>query len=169
MDSEVPNDTLRPERSDRRENLGWFLRRARKERNFTQGALAKQVDISLEALSEIERGATWPSMALFLSILDALDLSRWDPTDPVNVVHSLRRERSLHRLGLLDWMLTLTDDEMILFSTRGYEAVELGRAMGVLHGRPLPTKGEPLPLLFPEHLSGFRSRAQSEDGELPDD
>lgn len=136
---------------------------------MTQGALAKQVGISLSELSEIERGDAWPSMPLFLSILEALRLSRWDPTDPVNVVHSLRRERSLSRLGLLDWMLTLTDEEMILFSTRGYEAVELGRAMGLLHGKPLPSNGEPLPLLFPEHLSGFRSRAQSEDGEPPDD
>lgn len=145
-------------------NVGWFLKRARKECGVAQASLAKQVGISASTLSDIERGREWPPMPLFIAILRALGLPSWDPSDPVNVVHSLRNRRALGRLGLLEWMLTLTDEEMILFATRGYEAVELGRALDVLQGKPLPSSdGEPLTLLFPERLSGFRHRAQSED------
>lgn len=169
MGMPVESESLLPGESEHLKNLGWFLRRARKERDMTQGFLAKRLGISPAEWSEIERGAKWPSMPLFLAALEALDLSRWDPTDPVNVVHSLRRERSLNRLGLLEWMLTLTDDEMVLFATRGYEAVELGRALDVLQGKPLPGNGERLPLLFPERLQGFRNRAQTEDEGSADD
>ena len=125
--------------------------------------LANAVGISTSELSDIESGRVWPPMPLFIAILRALGLPSWDPTDPVNVVHTLRNRRALGRLGLLEWMLTLTDEEMTLFATRGYEAVELGRALDVLQGKPLASKGEPLTLLFPERLSGFRHRAQSED------
>jgi len=156
-------DTERPALGTQLESLAWFIKRVRKERDVTQSQLATQLGISIEEVAEIESGVTWPTMQQFLSILDVLDLRRWDPTDPVNVVHILRSERSLRRLGLLEWMLTLTDDEMNLFATRGYEAVELSRALGVLHNKKFPNAGEPLPLLFPEHLSGFRHRAQSEE------
>ena len=144
-------------------NLGAFLKRVRKEKGITQDDLAKRVQASKSQISQIERGISWPSMPLFIAILDVLDLHRWDPTDPVHVVYGLRRRRSLSQLGLTEWMLTLTDEEMRLFCTRGYEAVELGRALGVLHGKPLPREGDPLPLLFPDRLARFRSLAHSED------
>ncbi len=157
------SDTERPALATQLESLAWFIKRVRKERDLTQSELAAKLGISAEEVAAIESGATWPTMAQFLSLLEALDVQRWDPTDPVRVVHTLRSERSLRRLGLLEWMLTLTDDEMTLFATRGYEAVELGRALGVLQNKKLPSAGEPLPLLFPERLPGFRQRAQSED------
>lgn len=144
-------------------NLGSFLKRVRKERRITQDELAKRLGVSKSQVSQIERGISWPSMPLFISMLDVLDLHRWDPTDPIHVVNELRRQRALNQLGLTDWILTLNDEETRLFSTRGYEAVELSRALGVLHGKPLPRHDGPLPLLFPDRLSRFRSRAHSED------
>ncbi|MGB5810516.1 MAG: helix-turn-helix domain-containing protein [Polyangiales bacterium] len=144
-------------------NLGAFIKRVRKERRITQDDLAKRLGVSKSQVSQIERGISWPSMPLYIAILDVLDLHRWDPTDPIHVVHELRRQRNLSQLGLADWILTLTEDEMRLFSTRGYEAVELSRALGVLHGKPLPSSGERLPLLFPDRLARFRSRAHSEE------
>jgi transcriptional regulator with XRE-family HTH domain len=160
---EPDTETERPSLATQLESLAWFIKRVRKERDVTQSQLAVELGITPEEVAEIEGGVTWPTLPQFLSILEALDLRRWDPTDPVNVVHILRSERSLRRLGLLEWMLSLTDDEMTLFATRGYEAVELSRALGVLQNKKLPNAGEPLPLLFPERLSGFRHLAQSEE------
>ncbi|MEM7138969.1 MAG: helix-turn-helix transcriptional regulator [Myxococcota bacterium] len=146
-------------------NLGAFLKRARKERKLTQDDLAERIGVSKSQVSQIERGISWPSMPLFISILDVLDLRGWDPTDPVHVVNELRRQRTLRQLGLTDWILTLDEEETRLFSTRGYEAVELSRALGVLHGKPLPghRHGEPLPLLFPDKLARFHNRAHSDE------
>ena len=154
---------LKEHRAAQLKNLGAFLKRVRKERRITQDELAKRLGVSKSQISQVERGISWPSMPLFISILDVLDLHRWDPTDPIHVVNELRRQRSLSQLGLTDWILTLNEEEMRLFATRGYEAVELSRALGVLHGKPLPRHDEPLPLLFPDRLARFRSRAHSED------
>ena len=154
---------LKNHRAAQLKNLGSFLKRVRKERRMTQDELAKRLGVSKSQVSQIERGISWPSMPLFISMLDVLDLHRWDPTDPIQVVNELRRQRALSQLGLTDWILTLNDEETRLFATRGYEAVELSRALGVLHGKPLPRHDGPLPLLFPDRLSRFRSRAHSED------
>ncbi|MEM7437125.1 MAG: helix-turn-helix transcriptional regulator [Myxococcota bacterium] len=157
------NEDDRPSLSAQLESLAWFIKRVRKERDISQAELASELGIEEDKVADIESGDVWPTMRQFIAIVQALDLRNWNPTSPVNVVHILRSERSLRRLGLLEWMLSLTDDEMTLFATRGYEAVELRRAVGVLQNKQLPDAGEPLPLLFPERLSGFRNLAQSED------
>ena len=154
---------LKEHRAAQLKNLGAFLKRARKERRITQDEIAKRLGVSKSQVSQIERGISWPSMPLFVSILDVLGLDRWDPTDPIQVVNELRRQRAMNQLGLTDWILTLDDEEMLLYATRGYEAVELSRALGVLHGKPLPRHGEPLPLLFPEKLARFRNRAHTDE------
>lgn len=167
----MPRNSKKNRRSEKTEhtragqlkNLGAFLKRVRREKGITQDELAGRVEASKSQISQVERGISWPSMPLFIAILDALDLERWDPTDPVQVVYGLRRRRALRELGLSDWMLTLTDEEMKLFTTRGYEAVELSRALSVLHGKALPTAGEPLPILFPNQLARFRARAHSDE------
>lgn len=156
---------VKQHRAAQLKNLGSFLKRVRKERRITQDELAKRLGVSKSQVSQVERGITWPSMPLYIAILDVLDLHRWDPTDPVHVVNELRRQRGLSQLGLTDWILTLNDEEMRLFATRGYEAVELSRALGVLHGKPLPRHDGPLPLLFPDRLAKFRSLAHSDDDE----
>ncbi|MGB5221777.1 MAG: helix-turn-helix transcriptional regulator, partial [Polyangiales bacterium] len=94
MQPKTDTDTERPALGTQLESLVWFIKRVRKERDVTQSQLATQLGISIEEVAEIESGVRWPTMQQFLSILDVLDLRRWDPTDPVNVVHILRSERS---------------------------------------------------------------------------
>ncbi len=55
--------------------LGSRIRSARKEKGFTQEALAEKVDISLAYMGEIERGVKYPSMNVFIKLVEVLDVS----------------------------------------------------------------------------------------------
>lgn len=55
--------------------IGESLKRVRKEKNMTQGELAKDVGISRQTLSKLENGSIDKvSLQLFIKILDGLEL-----------------------------------------------------------------------------------------------
>lgn len=55
--------------------LGTRLREARKKKDFTQQMLADAVGVSEIYISQLERGMKLPSLALFIQIITALDIS----------------------------------------------------------------------------------------------
>ena len=55
--------------------MGDRIKETRKKRNFTQEQLAEKLDISVEYVSQIERGLKVPSMQLFIKLLEILDVS----------------------------------------------------------------------------------------------
>lgn len=55
--------------------LGTRLREARKKKDFTQQMLADKVGVSEIYISQLERGMKLPSLALFIQIITALDIS----------------------------------------------------------------------------------------------
>jgi HTH-type transcriptional regulator/antitoxin HipB len=56
-------------------DLGAAIKEARKERGFSQVALAKAVGVHQPKISEIERGAPGVRIGLILQVLRALELS----------------------------------------------------------------------------------------------
>ena len=55
--------------------LGIRLREARKKKEFTQQMLADAVGVTEIYISQLERGMKLPSLALFIQIVTALDIS----------------------------------------------------------------------------------------------
>ena len=55
--------------------IGARLREARNKVGFTQEQLAEKVNVGTTYISDIERGAKFPSLSLFVKIVDALDAS----------------------------------------------------------------------------------------------
>lgn len=55
--------------------MGDRIKETRKMRGLTQEQLAEKVDITLEYISQIERGLKVPSMQVFVGLVDALDVS----------------------------------------------------------------------------------------------
>ena len=55
--------------------MGDRIKETRKSRNFTQEQLAEKLNISVEYVSQIERGLKLPSMQLFIELLEVLDVS----------------------------------------------------------------------------------------------
>jgi len=55
--------------------LGIRLREARKKKGFTQQMLADAVDVTEIYISQLERGMKLPSLAVFIQIVNALDVS----------------------------------------------------------------------------------------------
>lgn len=55
--------------------LGLRLREARKKKEFTQQMLADAVGVTEIYISQLERGTKLPSLALFIQIVNALDIS----------------------------------------------------------------------------------------------
>ena len=55
--------------------IGSRLREARNKVKLTQEQLAEKVDIGTTYISDIERGAKFPSLSLFIKIVDALGVS----------------------------------------------------------------------------------------------
>ncbi|MBQ3016192.1 MAG: helix-turn-helix transcriptional regulator [Clostridia bacterium] len=55
--------------------MGDRIRETRKKLNLTQEQLAEKLDITLTYISEIERGLKMPSMALFIKLVETLDVS----------------------------------------------------------------------------------------------
>ena len=55
--------------------MGDRIKEIRKKREFTQEQLAEKLDISVEYVSQIERGLKMPSMQMFIKLVDVLDVS----------------------------------------------------------------------------------------------
>ena len=55
--------------------MGDRVKELRKKRRLTQEQLAEKIGISLQYVSEIERGLSMPSMQVFLKLLEVLDAS----------------------------------------------------------------------------------------------
>ena len=55
--------------------MGDRIKEIRRSHHWTQEQLAERVDVSVEYVSEIERGLKMPSMQLFIKLLEVLDVS----------------------------------------------------------------------------------------------
>ena len=55
--------------------MGDRIKETRKVRGLTQEQLAEQLDITVEYVSQIERGLKMPSMQVFLKLIEVLDVS----------------------------------------------------------------------------------------------
>ena len=55
--------------------MGDRIRETRKKRGLTQDRLAEKLDISVEYVSQIERGIKTPSMQNFIKLVEVLDVS----------------------------------------------------------------------------------------------
>ncbi|MBQ7356534.1 MAG: helix-turn-helix transcriptional regulator [Clostridia bacterium] len=55
--------------------MGDRVKELRKKRRLTQEQLAEKIGVSLQYVSEIERGLSMPSMQVFLKLLEVLDAS----------------------------------------------------------------------------------------------
>ena len=55
--------------------LGNKIRQMRSKSGLTQEQLAEKVDITLEYISQIERGLKTPSMQVFIKLVEVLDVS----------------------------------------------------------------------------------------------
>lgn len=55
--------------------IGARIREARVISGMTQEQLAEKVDVNTTYISDIERGAKFPSLTLFIKIVDALGIS----------------------------------------------------------------------------------------------
>lgn len=55
--------------------MGDRIRETRKKQGLTQEQLAEKVDITLEYISQIERGLKMPSMQVFIKLVESLDVS----------------------------------------------------------------------------------------------
>ena len=56
-------------------DIGIRIREARKKNGFTQQMLADAIGVSEIYISQLERGMKLPSLALFIQIINALDVS----------------------------------------------------------------------------------------------
>ena len=55
--------------------MGDRIQDTRKKRGFTQEQLAEQAEITVEYISQIERGLKTPSMQVFIKLVEILDVS----------------------------------------------------------------------------------------------
>ena len=55
--------------------MGDRIKETRRKHHWTQDQLAEKVDVSLEYISEIERGLKTPSMQVFIKLVEVLDVS----------------------------------------------------------------------------------------------
>lgn len=58
-----------------KKSIGARLREARRKKGLTQVALAEIVNKEPSYISDIERGKKFPSMSLFIQLINALDIS----------------------------------------------------------------------------------------------
>ena len=56
-------------------SVGARIKEARKNKGLTQEALAEMADCGTTYICDIERGAKFPSMALFIRLVEALEVS----------------------------------------------------------------------------------------------
>lgn len=55
--------------------MGGRIKETRKMQGLTQEQLAEKVDVTLEYISQIERGLKMPSMQVFIRLVEVLDVS----------------------------------------------------------------------------------------------
>ena len=55
--------------------MGGRIKETRKKQGLTQEELAEKADVSVEYISEIERGLKIPNMQLFIKLIEILDVS----------------------------------------------------------------------------------------------
>ena len=55
--------------------MGDRIRETRRKQGLTQEQLAERVDVTLEYISQIERGLKIPSMQVFIKLVEVLDVS----------------------------------------------------------------------------------------------
>ena len=55
--------------------MGDRIKEIRKKRGLTQEQLAEKLDISVEYVSQIERGLKMPSMQMFIKLVEVLNVS----------------------------------------------------------------------------------------------
>ncbi|MBQ8163636.1 MAG: helix-turn-helix transcriptional regulator [Clostridia bacterium] len=55
--------------------MGDRIKETRKKKGLTQEQLAEKVDITLEYISQIERGLKMPNMQVFIKLVEVLDVS----------------------------------------------------------------------------------------------
>lgn len=55
--------------------MGDRIKEARRKQQLTQEQLAERLDISVEFVSQIERGLKLPSMQVFIKLIEALNVS----------------------------------------------------------------------------------------------
>lgn len=55
--------------------MGGRIKETRKMQGLTQEQLAEKVDVTLEYISQIERGLKMPSMQVFIKLVEVLDVS----------------------------------------------------------------------------------------------
>lgn len=55
--------------------MGDRIKEYRKKRGLTQEQLSERVDVTLEYISQIERGLKVPSMQVFIKLVEVLDVS----------------------------------------------------------------------------------------------
>lgn len=99
--------------------IGDHLRLARQERGLSLAMLSEQTDVSVGAISNIERGASSPSIRTLLSITSALGISLGDLFGDVNartkvntafvVRRQDRRKLKFWRTGITKELLTNVD------------------------------------------------------------
>ena len=56
-------------------SMGDRIKEARKNKKLTQEQLAEKLDLSVEFISNIERGIRLPSMPVFIKMIELLDVS----------------------------------------------------------------------------------------------
>lgn len=55
--------------------MGDRIKEARKKLRLTQEQLGEKLDVTVEYISQLERGLRLPSMQLFIKLIEALDVS----------------------------------------------------------------------------------------------
>lgn len=55
--------------------MGDRIKETRKKQSLTQEQLAEKIDVTLEYISQIERGLKIPSMQVFIKLVEVLDVS----------------------------------------------------------------------------------------------
>jgi transcriptional regulator with XRE-family HTH domain len=102
-----------------RRRLAATVRAARKAKRMTQEELASQVDCSVETISNMERGASLPGLALFFQVAAVLEL---DIATLVPTAHP-RRSKSKARLAMeaeaFHLAQSLSDDRLRLWLETG--------------------------------------------------
>lgn len=97
--------------SDTRERLATEMRRGRRLKSLSQSELADRVGASLEAISNIERSKSSPSVDLFAKIVQVLDL---DPRAIVcSPVPDLRSEERRDLEDEVTMLLHRLDDKTL--------------------------------------------------------
>ena len=62
-------------KKDTKQRIGFLLQKSRKEQKLTQADIAEACGLSVEAVSNIERGVNYPSFDNFVSICEKLHCS----------------------------------------------------------------------------------------------